>query len=112
MNTDFFKTDLHIHTPASKCYKGIKDDEEYFRILEAAVKKELKIIAFTDHNTIAGYKKLMQIKEKLYFDKITFERLTDSHQAKENLKIINKKMQLFEKLIIFPGVEFEVSNCV
>ena len=24
-----YKADLHIHTPASKCYKGCKDDAEY-----------------------------------------------------------------------------------
>ena len=36
-----YKMDLHIHTPASKCYLGPKTDDEYFEILKAA-KKQIK----------------------------------------------------------------------
>ena len=32
MNEKYYKIDLHIHTPASKCYKGAKDDAEYIFI--------------------------------------------------------------------------------
>ena len=35
MNEKYYKIDLHIHTPASKCYKYAKDDAEYIRLLKA-----------------------------------------------------------------------------
>lgn len=62
---EFVKVDLHIHTPASICYKGKKDDEEYLRILRTAKKKDLRVIAITDHNSILGYNSLLRLKTKL-----------------------------------------------
>ena len=59
-----YKMDLHIHTPASKCYAGEKCDEQYIQILKSAVEKQLGIIAITDHNTISGYTHLLEIREK------------------------------------------------
>jgi len=46
---NFFKCDLHIHTPVSKCYKhsGVKIEE----IINRAVEHGLTIIAVTDHNS-------------------------------------------------------------
>lgn len=51
--TIFRKADLHIHTPASKCYK---QDEKHIgasEIVSEAISKGLQIIAITDHNDIA-----------------------------------------------------------
>lgn len=44
----FFKADLHIHTPSSKCFldKGVTADD----IIDKALQQGLKIIAITDHN--------------------------------------------------------------
>ncbi|NIM92103.1 MAG: PHP domain-containing protein [Anaerolineales bacterium] len=42
------KLDLHIHTPASRCFKGDCTPEE---IVQAAIDLELDGIAITDHNT-------------------------------------------------------------
>ena len=36
-----YKMDLHIHTPASKCYKGAKNDDEYLKIIESAKEQGL-----------------------------------------------------------------------
>lgn len=46
---NFFKCDLHIHTPVSKCYKhsGVKIEE----IINRAIEHGLTIIAVTDHNS-------------------------------------------------------------
>jgi len=71
MNADFVKIDLHIHTPASKCYKGNKDNSEFLNILRKAKNEELKIIAITDHNSIQGYKKLIELKTALINERKT-----------------------------------------
>jgi hypothetical protein len=107
---NFIKVDLHIHTPASTCYKGNKDDEEYLRILESANKKDIKILAITDHNSIRGYKRLAEIKNKLVEEKTTLSAITDSAEATRKLLDINKKLSVFKELLLLPGVEFEVSN--
>ena len=82
MDIDFVKIDLHIHTPASRCYKGAKDDDEYLKILENAIRQELKVIAITDHNTIEGYTKLQTIKDDLLKNKKSLDDITDSEQSK------------------------------
>ena len=38
-----YKAELHIHTPASKCYKGCKDSNEYIKIIERAYELGLNI---------------------------------------------------------------------
>ena len=63
-----YKADLHIHTPASKCYKGNKTEDEYLQIITSATKKGLDVIAITDHNSIEGYKTLIKYKEKILND--------------------------------------------
>lgn len=35
----FYAADLHVHTPASKCYRGNKDDNEYFEIVKQYYEK-------------------------------------------------------------------------
>lgn len=61
--TSLYKMDLHIHTPASECYKMSCDDEveEYIKILDKVLENDIKIIAITDHNTFDGYFKLYNI---------------------------------------------------
>lgn len=108
----FVKIDLHIHTPSSKCYKGSRNSEEYFKIIEEANKKELKIIAITDHNSVDGYKKIMKYWEELVTKKDTLKKINDSRQSHKQLKEINKRISLFKDLLILPGIEFEVSNGV
>lgn len=61
--TNLYKMDLHIHTPASKCYRMSCDneEEEYIKILDKVVENDIRIIAITDHNTFDGYFKLYNI---------------------------------------------------
>ncbi|PKN76616.1 MAG: hypothetical protein CVU52_03975 [Deltaproteobacteria bacterium HGW-Deltaproteobacteria-10] len=110
MQNEFHKIDLHIHTPASNCYKGKKDDDEYLSILKKAKDRNLKIIAITDHNTIDGYKQLMEIKDNLEKAKKSLSEITDSIQVRNKLKDINEKLNLFNTILVLPGVEFEVRN--
>lgn len=105
-----FKMDIHIHTPASKCYKGQKNDAEYYEILKSASEQSLDIIAITDHNTVAGYEKLMQLKEKVY-EKIDFleEYQNESYRMKEEYDDMVKKKSMFDNILILPGVEITVN---
>lgn len=107
-----FKADLHIHTPASKCYKGSKDDAEYIRIIEKAKERGLDIIAITDHNSIEGYKKLIEQKETIRNEIKSFKKLKDSNEAKKKIKEDEKILAIFDSILILPGVEFEVNNGV
>ncbi len=47
----FCKLDLHVHTPASRCYLDKNQTAE--QIVQAALDKGLHGIAITDHNTAA-----------------------------------------------------------
>ena len=55
--------DLHLHTPASSDY--LQTGVSYLDILQAAEAKGVDIIAFTDHNTIAGYREMEEEIESL-----------------------------------------------
>lgn len=47
----FYKLDLHVHTPASKCYRDKTQTAE--QIIQAAIDMGLHGIAITDHNNAA-----------------------------------------------------------
>ena len=110
--TQVYKADLHIHTPASKCYKGAKDDTEYLRIIKKAEEKGLKIIAITDHNSIEGYKRLIELREKISNEVEAFKKLKDSNEAKKKIRENEKILKIFKSILILPGIEFEVNNGV
>lgn len=110
VDADFIKIDLHIHTPASHDYKGPKNDQEYLNILGRAKAVALRIIAITDHNTVAGYEKMVKIKNDLLTEQKALSGITDSKQTRGRLVSIKKTLSLFEDILILPGVEFEVSN--
>jgi len=48
----FYKTDLHLHTSASQCFKD--KDISIEDILNEAIKKNIDIVAITDHNDISN----------------------------------------------------------
>jgi predicted HTH transcriptional regulator len=112
MKNEFVQIDLHIHTPSSSCYKGPKEDNEYLEIIKKAKELDLKIIALTDHNSISAYKKIFQLKSELERNKLAYEKISDSAQVKKELSLIQSKLDLFNGILILPGIEFEVSNGV
>lgn len=110
MGTESYKMDLHIHTPASKCYKGSKNDEEYFEILRYAHKQNLDIIAFTDHNSIAGYNRILQLKEELINKrKYLSEYESSISQLGNVIRECDDKLALFDDIYIIPGVEITLN---
>ena len=48
----WFKADLHIHTPASEDFKGNREDTTPRDFVDIAIEKGLDAIAITDHNTV------------------------------------------------------------
>ncbi len=107
---EFVGVDLHVHTPASHCYKGEKSNAEYLEILRRYCEKNIKLIAITDHNTIKGYLQLLELKreisEKINVLKPYAEQYPD---LKIELQKLESNYELFESICILPGVEFEAT---
>lgn len=59
------KLDLHIHTPGSKDYiwkyDKSEEEKEYIEFINRFIDSDLDAIAVTDHNTIKGYEKILNI---------------------------------------------------
>lgn len=90
--------DCHIHTPASTDYQ--QPDVTFIEILQKAEARGLNIIAFTDHNTVAGYRKMMEDVEQLaLLEKLN--RLLPAEKSK-----LAEYRRLFNSLLVLPGFEF------
>jgi PHP family Zn ribbon phosphoesterase len=90
--------DLHLHTPASVDYQ--EQDVTYLEILQQAEARGIDIIAFTDHNTIAGYRQMMESVEQLKFLENS-KRIIPEEQSQ-----LNEYRRLFDKILVLPGFEF------
>ena len=94
----WYRVDLHIHTPASADY--LDSTTRYIDILRTAEQRGLDMIAFTDHNTINGYAALMQEVEQLtYLEKLGRAQL-------DELRLLADYRRLLDKILILPGFEF------
>jgi len=94
----WIRADLHIHTPASEDYA--EPQVTYLEILQEAERRELELIAFTDHNSVHGYEQMRQEIDFLQ----TLERakrLTDEEQRR-----IDEYRRLLAKITVLPGFEF------
>jgi hypothetical protein len=94
----WYSIDLHLHTPASSDFQ--QPDVKYLEILQRAEARGLDIIAFTDHNTVAGYRKLQDELQQLEL----LERLNRILPEEQNR--LREYRRLFEKLLILPAFEF------
>lgn len=94
----WYSIDLHLHTPASSDFQ--QPDVKYLEILQRAEARGLDIIAFTDHNTVAGYRKLQDEIHQLEL----LERL--NRILPEEQTRLREYRRLFEKLLILPAFEF------
>ncbi|BCX05297.1 MAG: hypothetical protein KatS3mg053_3235 [Candidatus Roseilinea sp.] len=92
------RVDLHIHTPASHDYE--EPNKTYLDILKQAERRGLSIIAFTDHNTVNGYRNMMNEIEHLeYLEKL--DRIRPDELAR-----LNEYRRLLKKILVLPGFEF------
>ena len=106
MSETFFKVDLHVHTPASSCYTGDKSENGYWEILRSAIKNNVKLIAITDHNTLAGYEKLVELRDKTYQEYSFIQKYTIPAEEKEALE---EKVDLLNNVSIIMGVEITLN---
>jgi hypothetical protein len=90
--------DIHLHTPASNDYQ--EPEVEYLDILRRSEERGLDIIAFTDHNTVAGYRQMMdEIKQLEMLESLS--RLTEEERNR-----LEEYRRLLNKVTVFPGFEF------
>lgn len=92
------RIDLHLHTPGSNDYQ--QPEISYLDILRQAEVRGLDIIAFTDHNTVAGFAAMKkEIEQLLWLESL--ERL-----EKEEKRQLDEYRRLLEKIMVLPGFEF------
>ena len=95
---DWRAMDLHLHTPASSDYQEPK--ATYLDVLHTAEARGLDIIAFSDHNTVGGIRRLRdEIAELELLERL--HRL----QAEESERL-NEYRRLLDKILLLPGFEF------
>ncbi len=97
-NSEWRRVDLHLHTPVSTDYeeRGVS----YLDILRVAEQKGLDIIAFTDHNTVAGYREMMEEVQQLGL----LEQL--GRLRNEEKTRLQEYRRLLKKVLVLPGFEF------
>lgn len=94
----WFRVDLHLHTPASADYQ--EPHVSYLDILRKAEFRGLDIIAFTDHNTVSGYITMMREIEQLAF----LEQM--GRAQPDELRTLQEYRRLLDKVLVLPGFEF------
>ena len=106
----YYPVDLHVHTPASKCYRGGFGEEEYISIVRNYAKHNVRIIAFTDHNTIKGYKEYVRTYDQLSRDIQTLSEFEDSNELiAMKLNSLREIKRDLDSVLVLPGVEFEAT---
>lgn len=92
------RIDLHIHTPASSDYQEPRID--YLDILRQAEARNLDIIAFTDHNTVAGYAVIQsELGELELLERLGRLKANEERRLKEYRRLLSK-------VLLLPGFEF------
>jgi Putative DNA-binding domain len=98
----WYRMDLHCHTPRSTvCYR--EPNASYLRILQKAEERGVDILAFTDHNTVAGYAELMRDREHVELMEREGRLTADERYRLEEYR------RIFSKLLVLPGFEFSAT---
>lgn len=94
----WYRIDLHTHTPASADYQ--QPEISYLDILQRAEMRGIDILAFTDHNTVAGYAALRRDIDQLEF-LVARGRATPDEQ-----RLLAEYHRVLDKVLVLPGFEF------
>lgn len=94
----WYRMDLHLHTPRSSDYQ--EPGVSYLDILRQAEIRGLDIIAFTDHNTVAGYRAMTD-----EIDQLKYLEALGRIQPDEK-RTLAEYRRLREKILVLPGFEF------
>ncbi|HPH95911.1 MAG TPA: putative DNA binding domain-containing protein [Anaerolineaceae bacterium] len=97
----WYTVDLHLHTPASSDFQ--QPELSYLEILQRAEQRGLSIIAFTDHNTIAGYRKMMDDLQQL-----TWLEKSNRLLPEERSRLAEYN-RLLNKILVLPAFEFSAT---
>lgn len=92
------RIDLHNHTLGSHDYE--QPEVGYLDILKQAEQRGLDIIAFTDHNTVNGYRHM----QREIADLELLERL--GRIRPDELGRLSEYRRLLAKILVLPGFEF------
>jgi len=92
------RVDLHLHTPVSTDY--LESGVSYLDILRAAERRSLDVVAFTDHNTVAGYRAMLEEMEALEL----LEHL--GRLQPEEGQRLKEYRHLRTSVLVLPGFEF------
>ena len=90
--------DIHLHTPASSDYQ--QPEASYLDVLQRAEARGLDIIAFTDHNTVAGYRHMQEEIQQLELLEKLNRLLQDEKQR------LLEYRRLKNRILVLPGFEF------
>ena len=97
-NPAWYCADLHLHTPASTDFQ--QSNISMLDVLQRAESRGLDIISITDHNTIAGYRQMIdQIKQLRMLKELN--RLLPEERI-----TLDEYDRLFSKILVLPGFEF------
>ena len=92
------RMDLHLHTPGSNDYE--EPTINYLDILRQAEIRGLDIIAFTDHNTVAGFAAMKkEIEQLLWLEELR-------RMEPEEKRRLEEYRRLLDKMLLLPGFEF------
>ncbi|HRA00790.1 MAG TPA: putative DNA binding domain-containing protein [Thermoflexales bacterium] len=92
------RMDIHMHTLGSHDYE--QPTKTYLDILQQAERRGLDIIAFTDHNTVNGYRAMRrQIEDLELLERLG--RINPDEQGK-----LDEYRRLLSKILVLPGFEF------
>jgi hypothetical protein len=94
----WYKMDLHLHTPASADWQ--QPGVSYLDLLLRAEMQGLDIVAFTDHNTVAGCAALQETIEQLDLLKRLGRIQPDEQRTLDEFRRIGNKV------LVLPGFEF------
>jgi hypothetical protein len=96
--TQWYKMDLHLHTPASADWQ--ESGVTYLDLLHRAEMQGLDIIAITDHNTVAGCAALQGEIEKLgLLEELGRIQPNERRQLEEYRRVGNR-------ILVLPGFEY------
>lgn len=90
-----------MHTPASSDYQN--PEISYLDILREAKAKKLDAIAFTDHNTVVGFRRMQEEIEQLRMLK-ELDRILPAEATK-----LGEYEDLLKDILVLPGFEFTAS---
>jgi Schlafen, AlbA_2 len=97
----WYTIELHLHTPASSDYQ--QPEVSFLDILHRAESRGLAMIAFADHNTVAGYRRMREDVEQLeLLEKL--KRILPEEQAR-----LADYRRLLDKILVLPGFEFSAT---